>query len=716
MQSACCGLHPQWFGGLFKQCDPPECCCGCCSALRPRYKRLVDNIFPTNPQDGLVKNNMEKLTFYASSSPEKLDRIGEYLAQKTARNLVRHRMDFVRLAMDAMDQILVACRTQSLNLFVESFLKTVQQLLESHDPHMQLLATQSFVKFANIDEDTPSYHRRYDFFVSKFASLCHNNDDDANIRRMLRLAGLNGIKGVVRKTVTDDLQVDIWDKNHMDKIVPSLLYNMQDRDALKQKSLSSSVLDSRGSECNNPAIIAEECLRQLVGRASFGNIESVVRPVLKHLDNHMLWDSPYPDGFSATVFKIIIDSMHPQHYHEVIQKLMHHLDEKSKSLPSDDSQMKTRERTEIVNVLSQIVAIAAAESIGPSVHLTINSLLSHLRNSIHNAENDSESADDEKRFQESVINTLAEFVNNLPDFQKIETMVVIINKVPPISSKYPADIQLQDILLKSLLKVSTKYRTVNMAQAFKYSFLRPLLSMSLAADAKVRLTVQHIFHQLLDRHSNLPKLSKPNTLRPCPKLTMDNAHRQDLMFMNKHGSDLLMHIYENSRFANNNQDNFDSIYTTLALLCVEMGSEEVLTELFRVVFALQDLGATSSGLSEAHKSAIHGIVAGFLHLTAGLTAIPTLGAHVEQVISSRKERNPAMLPEYSRCYSGRYSLGDIEKSKKSSPDDISEELLFNKNTIAEALRSSGHDTTRLMTPLLPDNAGKKLNKQQSISC
>lgn len=40
-------------------------CCGCCSALRPRYKRLVDNIFPENPEDGLVKSNMEKLTFYS---------------------------------------------------------------------------------------------------------------------------------------------------------------------------------------------------------------------------------------------------------------------------------------------------------------------------------------------------------------------------------------------------------------------------------------------------------------------------------------------------------------------------------------------------------------------------------------------------------------------------------------------------------------------------
>ena len=47
------------------------------------------------------------------------------------------------------------------------------------------------------------------------------------VSRRLRTAGVRGLQGVVRKTVTDDLQVNIWEKTHMDKIVPSLLYNMQ---------------------------------------------------------------------------------------------------------------------------------------------------------------------------------------------------------------------------------------------------------------------------------------------------------------------------------------------------------------------------------------------------------------------------------------------------------------------------------------------------------
>jgi len=43
-----------------------------------------------------------------------------------------------------------------------------------------------FVKFANIEEDTPSYHRRYDFFVSKFSSMCHNSDKSTAVRSRYR--------------------------------------------------------------------------------------------------------------------------------------------------------------------------------------------------------------------------------------------------------------------------------------------------------------------------------------------------------------------------------------------------------------------------------------------------------------------------------------------------------------------------------------------------
>ena len=84
-----------------------------------------------------------------------------------------------------------------------------------------------FVRFANIEEDTPSYHRRYDFFISKFSSMCHGNHENVELRDSIRVAGIRGLQGVIRKTVSDDLVENIWEKQHMEKIVPSLLFNMQ---------------------------------------------------------------------------------------------------------------------------------------------------------------------------------------------------------------------------------------------------------------------------------------------------------------------------------------------------------------------------------------------------------------------------------------------------------------------------------------------------------
>lgn len=50
---------------------------------------------------------------------------------------------YVCIAMEALDQLLMACHCQSINLFVESFLKMVRKLLESDKPSLQILGTNS---------------------------------------------------------------------------------------------------------------------------------------------------------------------------------------------------------------------------------------------------------------------------------------------------------------------------------------------------------------------------------------------------------------------------------------------------------------------------------------------------------------------------------------------------------------------------------------------
>lgn len=394
--------------------------------MQPRYKRLINNIYPAVPQDSYDKSNLEKLTFYARAQP----------AQRNARDLAHHKTGYVAIGVEAMDRLLSTINAQSLNLFVESFLRTVQQLVESTDINMQLLATQSFVKFASIEENTPSY-RRYDFFVSKFASMSHNNDPDMDKRRQLRMAGLSGLKGIIRKTVSDDLRAHILYEIQMDKIVPSLLFNMQSQDILPNSSSAASgshrniasiiaetpLTGPTFGDTSAPAMVGEDCLKELIRRATYGHIKSVIKPVLRRLDINNLWlltDGDLEEQFSVILSKIIMLSIQTQHSCTAILILMNHLDD---TIRADGNSQDEQIRIGMVKVLNSIIAIAAAESIWPSVMEIINSLLENLRTSINNH------GKQEIEFQEAIMDTLREFSSNLPDYQKTDIILYRVERL-----------------------------------------------------------------------------------------------------------------------------------------------------------------------------------------------------------------------------------------------------------------------------------------------
>ncbi|XP_042636844.1 protein EFR3 homolog A [Orycteropus afer afer] len=659
---------------------PTRVCC-CCSALRPRYKRLVDNIFPEDPKDGLVKADMEKLTFYAVSAPEKLDRIGSYLAERLSRDVVRHRSGYVLIAMEALDQLLMACHSQSIKPFVESFLHMVAKLLESGEPKLQVLGTNSFVKFANIEEDTPSYHRRYDFFVSRFSAMCHSCHSDPETRTEIRIAGIRGIQGVVRKTVNDELRATIWEPQHMDKIVPSLLFNMQKTEEVDSRIGPPSSPSAADKE-ENPAVLAENCFRELLGRATFGNMNNAVRPVFAHLDHHKLWD---PNEFAVHCFKVIMYSIQAQYSHHVIQEILGHLDARKKDAP--------RVRAGIIQVLLEAVAIAAKGSIGPTVLEVFNTLLKHLRLSVELEARDlqggsvgsanvstSSKDSDEKIVQNAIIQTIGFFGSNLPDYQRSEIMMFIMGKVPVFgTTTHNLDIsqlgdlgtrRIQIMLLRSLLMVTSGYKAKTIVTALPGSFLDPLLSPSLMEDCELRQLVLEVMHNLMDRHDNRAKL---RGIRIIPdvadlKIKREKICRQDTSFMKKNGQQLYRHIYLGCKEEDNVQKNYELLYTSLALITIELANEEVVIDLIRLAIALQ-------------------------------------------VIEIRTMEAPYFLPEH--IFRDKCTLPkSLEKQDKT--------LYFLTNKIAESLGGSGYSVERLSVPYVPQvkalfPSGKKPHKPRHKS-
>jgi hypothetical protein len=131
----------------------------------------------------------------------------------------------------------------------------------------------------------------------------------------------------------------------------------------------------------------------------------------------------------------------------------------------------------------------------------------------------------------------------------------------------------------------------------------------------------------------------------------------------------------------------------------------------RLTLAIQELAAAKgSPLADDHKSAVHCLCAGFLHLVGDLIAIPAFCAHIETVIKTRAERTPWFLPEFAGDAKSSSAAKPLAKQRRdvtdaspavSPPDELMDELMFNKAIITEALQSSGHDISALLTPFAP---------------
>ncbi|XP_077412960.1 protein EFR3 homolog A isoform X3 [Vanacampus margaritifer] len=706
----------------------PAGVCGCCGPLRPRYKRLVDNIFPEDPKDGLSKSDMEKLTFYAVSAPEKLDRIGAYLAERLSRDVVRHRYGNVVIAMEALDQLLMACHSQSIKPFVESFLHMVAKLLESREPDLQVLGTNSFVKFANIEEDTPSYHRRYDFFVSQFSAMCHSTHEDPDTRTRIRVAGIKGLQGVVRKTVNDELQAIIWEPQHMDKLIPSMLFNMQDADDMDRVGAghpsTPCVSGQDGDE--NPSTLAESCFRELLGRAAYGNMNNAVRPVLVHLDNHHLWE---PNEFSVSCFRIIMYSIQAQHSHHVIQQVLGHLDTHNKSTP--------RVRAGIVQVLLETVAIAAKGSVGPTVLEVFNTLLKHLRmsvdlelgessrrNSASSASSGRGKESDERIVQNAIIQTIGFFGGNLPDYQRAEVMMFVMGKVPvygtpchtldTVKIGHQGTKRIQTMLLSSLIMVTSGFKSKSMSGALPSPFLDPLFSISLMEDNELRQLVLEILHNIIDRHDNRAKL---RGIRIIPnvaalKIKREKISKQDVAFMKKHGQQLYRHIYLGCKEDDNVHKNFELLFTTLAVITIELANEDVVVELVRLAVALQDMALSSEeNLSMWLRCGVLALVAAYLNFLSQMIANTGFCQHVSKVIELRNMDAPYLLPEH------------VFRDKCSLPESLDRDdgaLFFQSADMADSLAGAGYNADRLNVPYVPQvtvlyTVGKILHRCKQTS-
>lgn len=82
---------------------------------------------------------------------------------------------------------------------------------------------------------------------------------------------------------------------------------------------------------------------------------------------------------------------------------------------------------------------------------------------------------------------------------------------------------------------------------------------------------------------------------------------------------------------NNTVDNIEAVYTTLALICIELLSEETVLDFIRLILSIQELAITNAVLSTQQKFQLHGLVISIILLVAIVTDLHPLKDYVEKV-------------------------------------------------------------------------------------
>lgn len=640
----------------------------CFKSCRPRYKRLVNNIFPRNPDDGIVRGEMEKLTYYALSAPEKLHRIGAHLSQILGRHIARRRDGYVYISMEALNQLLLACHAQQINLFVESFLKMVATLLESNNIRFQILATESFIKFSKIEEDTASYHRRYDFFVSKFSAMCHNNHSNTKTRLLIRVNGVGGLQGVIRKTVSDELQVNIWDKQHMDKIVPSLLINMQCDE-----------VEIVGEDQPHPSELAEQALRELLSRASFATLMPVLNPALAYLDQNQLWTPS--NRFAVKAFTVIMYSVQSQYSHLVVKSLLDHL-----------GQGKVSETIQcsMLDVMCDIVAIPSSAALGPSVIDVFNMLALQVKNV-----NDHKSS-----LKKSLIKTTGALGKVIPDYQKLEAVTLYLNKAKSYKeeNRSPSDIYITS-LLQCMLKIAESYKVVNLS-SISTTLTDPLFRLTLMLKRNDRRYCLDALLVMFDREENKDRIKCVDSLADVEALGLEpsNASKFDREFVSSQFSRIANFFIELFLLDDNHADDLALVCKCAVVLSMSLLSSDNLVDMIRLVVTIQSVALERCQADEKKQVVVNVLsaTAACMLFIAHFSRVPKLHYYVEKVLASR----PKYLLPSSITHNQQQQAANDNVDLKALLRENKDEMLFSIEEIAAACQGwKGYVRERLVKPL-----------------
>ncbi|KAJ3186383.1 hypothetical protein HK101_009697, partial [Irineochytrium annulatum] len=374
----------------------------CCGRFY-NHVTLVNNVYPSEPgETGPRGSALSLLVFYASSKPQKLEKVGLYLEKKLRVDMRKNRSGFTTVTLDILNALIDNC-TVHINIISKSLLRIVDEVMGSPEPDLFLQATTTFVKFSAVHSHDfivdKEFSDLYSKLVVRFCDFSTYETDDSLMQHKyvnpspcaisyisllrMHLSGLKAIKAIVS---SETFLMNPLLESYVSKIIPAILTNIKNKDVRRGKIRASSdeekeetALPKRTSitddlftevELENSA---EASLQELVSRTNTATLRLFLNRVLSFFDDNREW-STAPDLITA-VIRIIAGGVQPQHRYVILSVLLDRLN-------NDETFTKEPHVKTTLVLTLRLLIVTGGSTVGIAVMELLSTLVTQFQRSV----------------------------------------------------------------------------------------------------------------------------------------------------------------------------------------------------------------------------------------------------------------------------------------------------------------------------------------------
>ncbi|CAO3612447.1 unnamed protein product [Cunninghamella blakesleeana] len=379
------------------------------SIFYKKHALLIRNCYPLK-EDGVVPQlaELSYLTFYASSRPAKLTKVGAYLCKKVKRDIRKGRKSKNKVSLHIMKALIQSCH-HDISLFGRLVIFILIIILDTRDIELIDLACDTFIVFCsqygknslNVDS---IFINDYEHLLQQFTQFAVYPNNDLEPSLIMKYSGHRALAAIAKSSILSSLNP----QKQYTIIIPSLLSTISSSKSTINELLASDLaIDHHASvfSVENLSIewiqkLAVQTLSTLFSQTNGPGVKMLFNPCKDYFNASNRW---WPTELCVSIMELMLKSLQSQYRYLLLSNVLSSLDQpfdKNDQSQIDQFSGLTAILTMILTSKSPLMGISVLELLNALYHLMSRTLIAcgKLYDTKPDQENENEIDNDQKYY------------------------------------------------------------------------------------------------------------------------------------------------------------------------------------------------------------------------------------------------------------------------------------------------------------------------------